>query len=57
MLKFFENKAFDGFSQIYVIGDKSDGRGLRVAEARRRTVRYGDDFDFVGGHSANLEAL
>ena len=34
-----------------VIGDKNAGRGERVA-ARR----FGDDFDWKGGHSANLEA-
>ena len=41
---------------IFVIGDTNAGRGVRVAEARRRSVRHGDDFDYLGGHSENLES-
>ena len=52
MLNFFEKKAFCGFkSQIFVIGDKNAGH-----EALRRSMRHGDDFDWLGGHSAKKEA-
>lgn len=43
-------------SQIFVFGDKNAGRGDRVAEAWRRSVRNGDGFDWLGGHSVNYEA-
>ena len=32
-------------SQIFVFGDKNAGRGDRVVEAWRRSVRHGDGFD------------
>ena len=32
------------------------GRGDKIAEARRRTKKHGDDFAALGDHSANLEA-
>ena len=44
-------------SQIFVIRDNYAGRGVRVAESWIRSVRHGDDFDWLGGHSANQEAL
>ena len=43
-------------SQIFVFGDKNAGRGDRVVEAWRRSVRHGDGFDWLGGHSVNYEA-
>jgi len=33
------------------------GRAVRVAEALRRSVMHGDDFDWLGCQSANQEAL
>ena len=58
MLRFFEKKAFVGCkNQVSVIGDKNAGLGVRVAEAGRRSIRHEDDFDCLGGHSANQEAL
>ena len=52
LIKIFSKNRLGGCkSQIFVIGDKNAGRGERVA-ARR----FGDDFDWKGGHSANLEA-
>ena len=39
----FQKKGFVGCkSQVFVIGDKNAGRGVRIAEARR----HGDDFDW-----------
>ena len=43
-------------SQLFVFGNKNAGRGVRVAEAWRQSVRHGDDFDCLGGNLANLEA-
>ena len=42
--------------QLFVFGDKNAGRGVRIAEAWRQSVRHGDDFDCLGGNLANLEA-
>ena len=54
---FFEKKALGGCKiQIFVIGDNNSGCGDWIAETRRRSVRYGDDFDWLGGHSANYKA-
>ena len=38
---------------VVVSGDKNAGR-VRVAEVRRRSVRHGEDFDRIGGNTANL---
>ena len=54
MLRLFEKKAFGGCeSQIFVIGDNNAGRGETVTEAGRNCVRRGDEFDWLGGYSAN----
>ena len=39
-----------------MIRNKNAGRGDCIAEARRRSVRHGDNLDWLGGHSANQEA-
>ena len=58
MLRFFEKKTFGKSKrQIYDIEDKNAGRGVRVAEARRRIVRHGDNFDWLRRAFANQEAL
>ena len=58
MLKFFEKKAFNGCkSQIFVIGYRIDGRELGNGQPVKRSMRLGDDFDWLGDHSANQEAL
>ena len=33
--------------EIFVIGDKIAGREVRVAEAGRRSIRHGDDFNWL----------
>ena len=43
-------------SQIFVIGYRILVREYRVWEPDRRSIRHGDDFDWLGGHSANNEA-
>ena len=46
-------------SQIFVIGDKNvrvGGVGDCIAEGRRSSVRHGDNFDWLGGHSENHKA-
>ena len=46
MLRFFEKKTFGKSKrQIFDIEDKNAGRGVRVVEAWRRSVRHGDDFN------------
>ena len=47
-VKIFRKKKTFGKSkrQIFDIEDKNAGRGVRVAEARRRIVRHGDKFDW-----------
>ena len=53
MLNFFEKKAFCGFkSQIFVIEDVE----TELLKAGRGSMRHGDDFDWLGGHSAKKEA-
>ena len=37
-------------------GELTSGRRVRIAEAWRRSVRHGDDFDRLGGHFSNQEA-
>ena len=50
-------KAFGGCkSQIFAIGAKNARLGNCIAEARRRSVRHGDDFDWLGGPFAIREA-
>ena len=57
MLRFFKENAFGGCKlQIFVIWDKNTGRGVKVADARRPSVRFWDDFHWLGGHSAGLMA-
>ena len=57
MLRFLGKKVCgECKSQIFVIGDKNAGRGDRVVEACRRSVRHRDDFDWLRGHSTNQEA-
>ena len=54
-MRFFEKKAFGGCkSKIYLF---LEIRMLDVETVlRRRSVWHGDDFDWLGGHSANKEA-
>ena len=35
--------------------DQNAGRGDKIAEARRRSEKHGDDFAALGDHSTNLE--
>ena len=42
---------------MFVIEENKAGRGVRLAAAWRRSLRHGDDFDWLGGYSANQEAL
>ena len=53
----FRKKAFGGCkSKKFVFGYKNAGRRDCIAEARRRSVWHGDDFDWLVAHSANQEA-
>ena len=50
-------KAFGGCkSQIFAIGAKNARLGNCITEARRRSVRHGDDFDWLEGPFAIREA-
>ena len=53
ILRFLENKASDKFVSEIRMLDLED----RVAETWKGSLRHGDDIDWLGGHSANQEAL
>ena len=45
-VEIFEKKGFGGCKrQIFVIGSRNAVRKDCIVEARRRSVRHGDDFD------------
>ena len=48
----FSKIMLDEWTSSVCFGDKNAGRGDRVAEAWRRSSRHGDDFVWLGGHSA-----
>ena len=48
MLRFSEKKAFGGCKgQIFVIGNQIAGREDKIGEPGRRSIRLGDDFDWL----------